>query len=136
MRSDYDAPDDAIVDINMTPFVDVVLVLLVIFMVAQRAMLARGVDILKPTSVAGTTAPVAVRLSVDATGAMFIGEAFVTEADAPARLRAAVAGSDPPVVLIAGDKRAAYEGIMRAVGAAHAAGIHQIKLENVAAQPQ
>ncbi|HVV87305.1 MAG TPA: biopolymer transporter ExbD, partial [Kofleriaceae bacterium] len=52
----YRGDDDdagAITDINVTPFVDVALVLLVIFMVTARLIVARGIDVEKPRSSVG-----------------------------------------------------------------------------------
>ena len=48
-----DDEDAGITDINVTPFVDVALVLLVIFMVTARLIVARGVEVEKPKSSVG-----------------------------------------------------------------------------------
>jgi biopolymer transport protein ExbD len=50
-----DDDDDAITNINVTPFVDILLVLLVVFMVTAKLIVARGVEIDKPK--AATAAP-------------------------------------------------------------------------------
>ena len=55
----YQDGDEAspITDINVTPFVDVLLVLLVVFMVTAKLIVARGVEIDKPKEAAGGEIP-------------------------------------------------------------------------------
>jgi biopolymer transport protein ExbD len=56
--------EDSITNINVTPFVDVVLVLLVIFMVTAKLIVARGVHIDKPKAAAGGEVASSLRISV------------------------------------------------------------------------
>ncbi|MEZ4366794.1 MAG: biopolymer transporter ExbD [Kofleriaceae bacterium] len=125
---------DAITDINVTPFVDVVLVLLVIFMVTARLIITRGVEgIEKPTSTAGAAIEGQVRVSVTADGRLFVGDLpFDDDAAATAEVRARVTAAGGGKVIISGDASAAYRGVMRAIGVVQAAGVDGIALENVA----
>ena len=62
----YKDEDDAgaITDINVTPFVDVVLVLLVVFIVTAKLIVARGVEIDKPKAATGGEVQSTLRVSV------------------------------------------------------------------------
>src|SRR5215207_2286655 len=90
-------------EINVTPMVDVMLVLLIIFMVTAPLLVA-GVPVDLPDSNAGALdqqkEPLAI--SMDASGAIFVGDEPVAEAELPrifAARRAAAGGDGPPVFL-------------------------------------
>src|SRR3954468_9034923 len=94
----------AITDINVTPFVDVVLVLLVVFIVTAKLIVARGVEIDKPQAATGGDVQSPLRVSVNATGEMFVnGDRYATDADAVSRIKQIAATSSKPKAIIAGD---------------------------------
>lgn len=128
----YQDEDSAgIIDINITPFVDVVLVLLIIFMVTAKLIVARGVNIDKPKAVTGGEVQSTLRVSVDAGGKLYVnGEVMLADADAVAKIRAVSVGLAQPKAIIAGDRTAAYGGVMRAIDVVQQAGIRAIALEN------
>lgn len=135
MASAYrDSTDDdgPITDINVTPFVDVVLVLLVIFMVTARLIITRGVEgIERPASGAGGPIEAPLRVSVDAAGVLYVGaERFDADDAATARVRELVAATAAEKVIVTGDARTAYGGVMRAISVVRAAGVAGIALEN------
>ena len=123
-----------ITEINVTPLVDVMLVLLVIFMVTARLIVSRGVDISRPTSSVGAPVPSPILVSVDKDGTLFVeGEAFADTAAATARLKARIAQTPSPKdakVIIDGDKATAYAGVMRAITVVSNAGVKKIALAN------
>ncbi|MBA3395376.1 MAG: biopolymer transporter ExbD [Deltaproteobacteria bacterium] len=120
-----------ITDINVTPFVDVLLVLLVVFMVTAKLIVARGVEIDKPKASTGGDVQSTLRVSVNAAGDLFVnGDKFDTDATAIARIREVAATSDKPKAIIAGDRKSAYGGVMRAIDLVQQAGITAIALEN------
>lgn len=126
---DEEAP--AITDINVTPFVDVVLVLLVVFMVTAKLIVARGVEIDKPKMATGGDVPSALRVSVTVDGKLFVnGDAFPDDAAAVARIKAIAAQTGKPKAIIAGDTRTQYGGVMHAIDLVQQAGITAIALEN------
>jgi biopolymer transport protein ExbD len=126
-----DDGDDAITDINVTPFVDVVLVLLIVFMVTAKLIVARGVEIDKPKAASGGEVQSTLRVSVNAGGELFVnGDKFDTDATAVARIKELAATSDKPKAIIAGDRKGAYGGVMRAIDLVQQAGISAIALEN------
>jgi biopolymer transport protein ExbD len=120
-----------IVDINITPFVDVVLVLLIIFMVTAKLIVARGVNIDKPKAATGGEVQSTLRISVDAAGKLYVnGELVDADAVAIAKIKSVSAGMAQPKAIIAGDRVAAYGGVMRAIDLVQQAGIRAIALEN------
>ncbi|MEL6265108.1 MAG: ExbD/TolR family protein [Pseudomonadota bacterium] len=123
-------------EINVTPFVDVMLVLLIIFMVAAP-LLTVGVDVSLPESQAEAlpspeTEPLTV--SLDATGQIWLQEDPVTpgalaprlEAIAAARIDAGQAAGG--AVFLRADRALDYGRVMEVMGALSAAGFRNISL--------
>jgi len=131
-----DADDDAITDINVTPFVDIVLVLLIVFMVTAKLIVARGIDIDKPKASSGGDVQSTLRVSIDAGGALFVnGDRYDADDAAIARIREIARTTDKPKAIIAGDRNGAYGGVMRAIDLVQQAGITAIALENERPRP-
>lgn len=61
-----------ITDINVTPFVDVVLVILVVFIVTAKLIVARGVEIDKPKAATGGEVQSTLRVSVTEKGDLYV----------------------------------------------------------------
>ncbi len=119
-------------DINVTPFVDVMLVLLIVFMVTAP-LLSAGVPVDLPEANAKPLAiekePVTV--TIDAEGRVFIKDTEVPVDDLVARLSDAVGGKLDERVYIRGDKTVSYGAIMRVVGNINGAGFRNIGLVSV-----
>ena len=122
-------------DINVTPLVDVMLVLLIIFMVTAP-LLTAGVDVKLPDSRAGAIAqdqkPIAV--SLDTKGAVFIGDEAVSDDALPGRLAALAArpeGKEPPQVFLRADRALDYGRVMRVMGELSRAGLSRVALITV-----
>jgi biopolymer transport protein ExbD len=132
----YQDDDGAITEINVTPLVDVMLVLLVIFMVTTRLIATRGIDVTRPTEasggdVEGKLAPIFVTVARD--GAVYVeGVAHPDRATAVAALRARAATMREPKAIIDGDEGAAYAAVMYAIGIVKEARIDRIALANQA----
>lgn len=87
-------PDDAITGINVTPLVDVVLVLLVVLMVTAGYVARRTMPVELPPAVSHDLAPPrALDIVVDAGGRASIDGELVSDADLQARIRSLVADS-------------------------------------------
>jgi biopolymer transport protein ExbD len=126
-----DDEGSAITDINVTPFVDVVLVLLVVFIVTAKLIVARGVEIDKPKASSGGDVQSTLRVSVDAGGDLYVnGQKYGDDASAVGRIKEIAAASAKPKAIIAGDRKSAYGGVMRAIDLVQQAGITAIALEN------
>ena len=120
-----------ITEINVTPFVDVVLVLLVVFMVTAKIIVARGVEIEKPKMAAGGDVPSSLRVSVTAEGKLYVnGDELPDDKAVIARIKEIAAAKSKPKAIIAGDRKTAYGGVMRAIQLVHDAGVTAIALEN------
>jgi len=120
-----------ITEINVTPLVDVMLVLLVIFMVTARLIVSRGVEVARPRAAAGGPVASPILVTVDKNGILYIeGEAQPDPEVAVAKLRQMTAGKADAKVIIDGDTAAAYGGVMRAIDVVTAADITKIALAN------
>jgi biopolymer transport protein TolR len=110
-------------EINVTPFVDVMLVLLVIFMVTAP-LLYQGMDVNLPET---TTQPLRVRnepliLSVQKKGQIFVGRKGVPMAELRAKLEALFEARDSTDVFLRADRDAPYGLVVKAMAAAREAG--------------
>jgi TolR protein len=124
-------------EINVTPMVDVMLVLLVIFMIAAP-LLTVGVPINLPKSSAAQTAapqePLVV--SINAAGDTFIGDNKVEPGALQAQL-AALAQTDPArIVYVRGDRTIEYGRLMDLLNLVNGAGFAKVSLLAEAAKPQ
>ena len=130
LYQDEEAP--AITDINVTPFVDVVLVLLVVFIVTAKLIVARGVEIDKAKMATGGEVQSSLRVTVDEKGKLYVnGDPFADDAAAVARIKQIAAGATgKPKAIIAGDQRTQYGGVMHAIDLVQQAGVTAIALEN------
>ncbi len=130
----YNNDDDAgggITDINITPFVDVVLVLLVVFMVTAKLIVSRGVVVEKPKSTTGGEVQSTLRVSVTADGKLYVnGDPFTDDTAAIARIKAIAGSTSNPKAIIAGDRKGAYGPVMHALDLVKQAGNIPIALEN------
>ena len=116
-------------EINITPMVDVMLVLLIIFMVAAPMMTA-GVTVDLPKSsaaaVSGQDEPLSV--SVTADGKVYIQKTLVAVKDLQAKLKAIAGEKKDTRIFVRGDKVVDYGKIMQVVGEINAAGFSKVAL--------
>lgn len=134
----YQDGDDAggITDINVTPFVDVLLVLLVVFIVTAKLIVARGIQVDKPKAATGgevqSTLQISVKQPPKGPAELYVnGVRCDDDASAVARIKAIAATTSQPKAIIAGDKATAYDNVMHAIDLAQQAGVTAIALENV-----
>jgi biopolymer transport protein TolR len=110
-------------EINVTPFVDVVLVLLIIFMVTAP-MMQQGVDVDLPNT---TTQNLRVHnepliITVKKDGTYFLANTTVSEKELGAKLTAILSGLDDKGVFLRADQAANYGAVVKALAAARIAG--------------
>ena len=114
-------------EINVTPFVDVMLVLLVIFMVtAPLLTVAVPVDLPKAAAVGKPDKPLIV--SVRADGTVFLQETRMDIATLIARLRAIARVRDNPRIFVRGDKAVPYGRVMQVMSSISTAGFPKVAL--------
>ncbi|MBY0613696.1 MAG: biopolymer transporter ExbD [Beijerinckiaceae bacterium] len=116
-------------EINMTPFVDVILVLLVIFMIAAPLMV-QGVAVTLPRTSAGAVSqvnqPMIVTLARDR--ALYIRDERIDPAGLVDRLKALRSAEGDTIVYVRADKSAAYGDVMELLGRVGAGGYARVSL--------
>ena len=122
-----DEPDEVMNEINMTPLVDVMLVLLIIFIITIPVMKhAVNVELPRASNLQETAKPETVRLSVDAEGHYFVNEAPVADDALPGLLQMEAAKTPQPDLHIRGDRAVRYERVAQAMAVAQKAGLGKI----------
>ncbi len=122
-----DDADEVMNEINMTPLVDVMLVLLIIFIVTIPVMKhAVNVELPRASNQRQQDKPQTIQLSVDAQGRYFWNEAEVSDEALPARLAAEAAKDPQPELHLRGDRNVRYERVAQAMAAAQQAGLRRI----------
>jgi biopolymer transport protein ExbD len=122
-----DEPDEVMNEINMTPLVDVMLVLLIIFIITIPVMKhAINVELPHAASQVETSKPETVRLSVNAQGTYFWNEAAIDDSALPTLLAGAAAQTPQPELHIHGDQAVRYARVAQLLAAAQRAGLRKI----------
>ena len=117
-------------DINVTPLVDVMLVLLIIMMLVAP-MLQKGVDVQLPLAANTSDKPdneTQTVVAVDSSNQLWVNGIQVSKSDFTDRVKAALEDKSDRVVLIKGDQDASYRAIMEAMDYLHEAQIEDIGL--------
>ena len=114
-------------EINVTPFVDVMLVLLVIFMVTAPMML-QGVDVNLPETM---TQPLRVKdepliLTVKKDGKYYVGRKEIPPDALREKLEAIFEGRDTKELFLRADQEASYGVVVKALAAAREAGARKL----------
>ncbi|GAB4472360.1 MAG: protein TolR [Erythrobacter tepidarius] len=119
----------AMAEINVTPLVDVMLVLLIIFMVTVT-LPAVGVPVELPESRAAPVEekPDQITISIDRQGVIYIEDAAVPAGGLPDALDSLKRGGEPPLVVLRGDRSLDYGRVMRVMGELGRAGFTSISL--------
>lgn len=114
-------------EINVTPMVDVMLVLLVIFILAVP-VLTQSVSVNLPAAPRVNTLvqPAMVSVSVDANGTVHWNGNPVGEAELETAFAVAAADDPQPEIRLYGDRKAAYEHVVRVMAMAQKAGIKKL----------
>jgi len=122
-----DADTEVMNEINMTPLVDVMLVLLIIFIITVPVM-KHAITVALPSATAQplATKPETIQLSVDAQGTTFLNQSPLTEAELATRLQAEARKEPQPELHIRGDKAVRYEFVAQAMALAQQAGLRKI----------
>lgn len=122
-----DDTDEVMNEINMTPLVDVMLVLLIIFIITVPVMKhSVNIDLPRASNQQELVKPETLRLSVDADGSYFIDDTKILDDQLVPRLQAAAAQNPQPDLHIRGDKAVRYERVAQAMAAAQQAGLRKI----------
>ncbi|MCF7520464.1 biopolymer transporter ExbD [Neisseria sp. ZJ106] len=125
--------NEPMADINVTPLVDVMLVLLIVFMITMP-VLTHSIPLSLPTASESAakkdrqpTDP--LRLTIDADGKYYFGAESATGLsleEVAGRLKTAKAENEETIVAIAADKTVEYDYVNQALGAVREAGISKV----------
>ncbi|WP_231638062.1 ExbD/TolR family protein [Piscinibacter sakaiensis] len=116
-------------DINMTPLIDVMLVLLVIFLVTAPLMASSlRLELPRAEGAAPDAAPQAIALAVDAQGRVYLGDAPVSDAALRERLARTAAADPQAEVRLRADRSVPYGRIAELIGLVQAAGLARVGL--------
>jgi len=117
------SPDEVKGDINVTPLVDVCLVLLIIFMVVTP-MLQQGVDVLLPSGPHSEKKPgqeTDLTISIKVDGSVFVGDKWIPDKNLVTYLRAEYEKDPARMVMLKADKRINYGKVRLVMRAANEA---------------
>jgi len=119
--------DRPLSEINVTPLVDVMLVLLIIFMVTAP-MMQQGVDVELPKT---TTQPMKVKdepliLTIKRDGRLYLGKQEIPQADLQKKLETIFVGLDSKELYLRADEKVPYGTVARAMAAAREAGASKL----------
>ncbi|WP_027360011.1 protein TolR [Desulforegula conservatrix] len=119
--------DNLMSEINVTPFVDVMLVLLIIFMVTAP-MMAQGINVALPqaTAEALPSDNTEIIVSLDKDGKVFINETQVAIELLQKNIKDAVAAKPDKKVYLNADKRVPYGDVVKVMAEVKAAGIEKL----------
>ena len=114
--------DDIVAEINITPLVDIFLVLLIIFMVTTSVITSQGKEVNLPGAAVAKATPSGVTVTIDAEGGIQVGEKSVSAAALPQALKAALGASREKVVILRGDRKVLLGQAVSVLDAAQQAG--------------
>jgi len=143
MAAKLGGDDDPIVDINITPFVDIVLVILIIFMVTATTLAKQALMVDLPDAASAETAQdTSLGVQLDKDGRLYLDGEAISESGLRVRIREERAKIEPTggkvTVLIAADQALAYGRVMGLMDLVKQEGIAKfaLNIESVAAPPQ
>ncbi|GJH04978.1 biopolymer transporter ExbD [Paraburkholderia terrae] len=114
-------------EINMTPLVDVMLVLLIVFMVTIPVIRhAVKIDLPHASSQKEDTKPAQVTIAIDADGNLMWDEQKISDDMLQAKIAAAAQREPQPELHLSADRKVAYEKVAQVMSAAQAGGLTKI----------
>jgi biopolymer transport protein TolR len=123
-------------DINMTPLIDVMLVLLVIFIVTAPLMTSSlKLDLPKAEGARPSDAPAFIALAVDAEGRLFLADQPLPPEQLAERVREAARGNPEVEVQLRVDRAVPYGRVAELIGVVQAAGLSRIGFVTEAVPP-
>jgi biopolymer transport protein ExbD len=121
--------DDIIVGINVTPLVDIVLVLLIIFMVTATYIVRASIEVDLPRAAhGGESTGTLLSVVITRDGTLYLDGVQRTEEELVARSREAVAANPEARAIISADKGALHGAVVRVIDVVKGAGISRFAI--------
>jgi biopolymer transport protein TolR len=115
--------------INITPFTDVVLVLLIIFMIATPLLIRSEIKVNLPkTAAADNATPANTIITIDAAGSVYLDGARVALSQLAPALSSTLARRPGSPVIIMGDRDVRYDLVVRVLEIARSRGVAKLSL--------
>jgi biopolymer transport protein ExbD len=121
-----DDDDELLSSINITPFVDVVLVVLIIFLVTATYIITRSIPMDLPKATTGEQVITTLAISLDNRGTIYLDGAAITEQDLVRRLPEIKRNKPDVRAVIAADGGVEYRRVMRLMDVCRRAGIARL----------
>ena len=119
-----------IAEINVTPLVDIMLVLLIIFMLTAHLIAKQAIEIELPRASQSTALPpTTLAIALKADGAIFLNDKPTTAAALREAIKAAVARDPKTQAIIAGDKRVSHGRVVWVLDTVKSLGITQFAIQ-------
>lgn len=128
MAGSQRAQDEYMSEINVTPLVDVMLVLLIVLMVAASFAVSKSLEVNLPKAATGTTETTPTTLVVAEDGGWSYNGAPITEAALKQQLADLKRGGQEPHVIIAADGRTQHERVVHAMDFLRAEQVNRVSL--------
>jgi biopolymer transport protein TolR len=117
-------------EINVTPLVDIMLVLLIIFMLTAHLLAKQAIEVELPRATQSSALPpTTLAISLKADGAIFLNDAPTTPDALRAAIQAAVAKDPKTQAIVAGDKRVSHGRVVWVLDTVKALGITQFAIQ-------
>jgi biopolymer transport protein ExbD len=129
MYDDDDSGGGAIVDINITPLVDIVLVLLIVFMVTAKLIMGRAIPVESPKAESGEEVQTTLALTIDKNRQLYLnGEPAPDRAAVSAHIRKAVATNADVQAIVTADVVVPHGDVMELIDLVKVAGVKKFAL--------
>jgi biopolymer transport protein ExbD len=129
MGSKFGNDDDIIADINITPFVDIILVVLIIFMVTATKIVNSSIKVNLPDAATGeATESTSLGLTLTDAGALLLDGEPIDKEGLQEKIREAKAKNDEVICLIAADKDVAHGRVVWLIDLVKSEGVAKFAL--------
>jgi biopolymer transport protein TolR len=115
-------------EINITPFTDVVLVLLIIFMIATPFIYQASMDVALPQASSSQESTRDIIVTINANGEIFFDNTQVDLTVLKEKLRAAIQGKPDTTVIVNGDRNARFDAVIQVLDVLTQAGVRNPRL--------
>lgn len=126
-QSEFDDNDDVISGINVTPLVDVVLVLLIIFMITAPVIYQNAIKVQLPTAASGEAPPQGpIEFAITRDGQVSWGKDLVSWEELSARLQALGPAAAEKMAVISADEATPHGTVIKLMDALRQAGLSKL----------